>query len=149
MNKRATVAVLSLLAVGVAGAMPALAGPQAKAKKGTWSFTDATPDPTPDASLGADSNHCHGKLPAAPTDVNAHTVKVKKRATLSVDAQVIGDWAMEVLDAKGTVVAGDDSNPPASEGVAGVVLKKGTYRVVLCNLSGAPTATADYTLVGR
>ena len=149
MNKRASVAVLSLLAVGVAGAAPALAGPQASQKKGTWHFTDATPDPSPDASLGADSSHCHGKLPSAPTDVNAYPVKVKKRATLSVEAHVIGDWAMEVLDAKGAVVAGDDSNPPASEGVAGVVLKKGTYKVVLCNLSGAPTATADFTLVGR
>ena len=149
MTKRTTVAVLSLLAVGAAGAAPALAGPQLKQQKGSWSFVDATPDPSPDASLGADSSHCHGKLPSAPTDVNAHAVKVKKRATLSVDAQVIGDWAMEVRDAKGVVVAGDDSNPPASEGVAGVVLKKGTYSVVLCNLSGAPTATADYTLVGK
>jgi hypothetical protein len=152
MNRRGTVTALAIAAVGVAGAVPAFAAtakPKPKPLKGTWSYTDTTPDPTVDASLGAATNHCHGKLPASPVDVNSQALKVKGTGSLTVIAHVTGDWAMEIRDAKGNVVTGVDVNPPASESVAGLVLKKGAYAVVLCNLSGAPTATADYSLKYR
>ena len=150
MNPRGTAAVLAAMALAAAGAMPAFATGTAKPKavKGSWSFTDVTPDPTPDADTGGASSHCHGKLPAAPVDVNAHPFKAAGAGTLTVISTVVGDWAMEVRDAKGNVVAGADANPPASESVA-LVLKKGAYSVVMCNLSGAPTASATYTFQPR
>jgi hypothetical protein len=151
MNRRGTVAALSLAAIGVAGVVPAVAAP-AKAKpkplKGTWSFTDTTPDPSGNAE-SSDSMHCRGKLPAGPADVNTHVLKVKRTGTFTVLSSVVGDWAMELDDAKGNIITGDDENPPSSEGIAGITLKKGTYKVVMCNLEGAPTASADYTFKYR
>jgi hypothetical protein len=151
MDRRGSTAVLAVAALAAAGALPAFAAGDAKAKplKGTWSYTDVTPDPTPDASTSTNvSNHCHGKLPSAPVDVNSHTLKASRPGTLTVNTSVVGDWALEVHDSKGNIIAGDDANPPASEGAV-VALKKGTYAVVLCNLSGAPTATASYTFQPR
>jgi hypothetical protein len=151
MNRRGTVAVLAVTALAAAGALPAFAAGATKAKplKGTWSYTDVTPDPTPDASTSSNAgDHCHGKLPSAPSDVNSHTLKITRPGTLTVTTSVVGDWALEIRDAKGNIVAGDDANPPASEGAL-VALKKGAYAVVLCNLSGAPTATADYSFKPR
>jgi len=150
MNRRGIVAVAALCGVAAAGITPALASPakhKPKPLKGTWSYTDATPDPTVDASSNT-GNHCHGQLPSAPSDVNAHPLKAVAPGTLTVLGNVVGDWAMEVRDAKGNVVAGDDANPPAQEGVV-VRIKKGTYQVVLCNLSGSPTATAKYAFKPR
>ena len=151
MENRGIVVVLALSAAAAAGVVPAFAADGAKAKpsKGTWSYTDVTPDPSPDASTSTNvSNHCHGKLPSAPVDVNSHTLKASRPGTLTVNASVVGDWALEIRDSKGNIVAGDDSNPPASEGAV-VALKKGAYAVVMCNLSGAPTATASYTFQPR
>jgi len=149
MNRRTTVAVAALLSAALT-ATPALAKSKPKKPKplkGTWSFTDTTPDPTPDA--GSDNSvHCHGKLPAAPSDVNAATLKVSRPGTLTVNGNSVGDWAIEVRDPKGNSLAGDDSNPPAQESVS-VDLKKGTWTVFYCNLTGAPTATAAYTFVFR
>ena len=149
MNRRSSLATAAVLSLVTAGAVPALASSHnatgAKAVKGTFSYTDATPDPTVDASLSSDvSQHCHGKLPSSPTDVNAHTLKLATAGSLTVNASVVGDWAMELRTAKGAVVTGDDANPPATESLL-TPLKKGTYSLVMCNLSGAPTATASYT----
>jgi hypothetical protein len=148
MNRRGTVATVSMLALAAAGAAPALAGPAvAKPLKGTWSFTDATPDPSGNAQ-SSESNHCQGKLPSAPSDVNSHTIKVTRPGTLTVTGHVVGDWAIEIDDAKGSPVFGDDVNPPDSEGAA-LRVKKGTYAVIFCNLEGAPTASADYAFKPR
>jgi hypothetical protein len=154
MHRRVTVAVAAL-ATAALTASPALAMSTAKKKpkpkpiKGSWSFTDTTPDPTVSAtSLDDPSEHCHGKLPAGPADVNTGTIKVSGRGVLTVTGSVIGDWAMEVRDSKGRVLAGDDENPPKSESTS-VDLTKGTWTVVFCNLSGAPTASATYLFVYR
>lgn len=147
MNRRTTVAVAALLTAAMT-ASPALAKSKPKKPKplkGTWSFTDTTPDPTVDA--GSDnSSHCHGNLPASPLDVNTATLKVSRPGTLTVNGNSVGDWAMEVRNSKGDSIAGADVNPPAQESV-GVDLPKGTWTVFYCNLTGAPTATASYTFV--
>ena len=94
MNRRGTVAALAIAAVGVAAAVPALAAPtkpKPKPLKGTWSYTDTTPDPSGNAE-SSNSEHCHGKLPAGPADVNAHALKVKGTGTLTVQSSVVGDW---------------------------------------------------------
>jgi hypothetical protein len=151
MNRRVAVAIVSMLAVGAAGLTPALAATgKAKPKplKGSWSFTDFTPDPTITVVAQAKmvDPYCHGTLPAGPSDVNAHSLKVKGRGTLTVNGSNTGDWAMEVRDAKGRVLAGSDgSSPTTQEGALLTLAKAGTYTVVFCNLTGAPTAKATYT----
>ena len=151
MNRRGTTAALGMVAIAAAAATPALASP-AKSKpkplKGTWSFTDTTPDPSGNAN-SSEAMHCNGRLPASPADVNAHTFKVNGTGIFTAASHVVGDWSIQLRDAKGNVLTGDDVNPPASEGIAGMTLKKGTYSLVLCNLEGAPTATADYSLKYR
>jgi len=151
MNRRGTVATLALAAVGVAGVVPAVAAPakpKPKPLKGTWSYTDTTPDPSGNTG-SSNAMHCSGKLPAGPADVNSHTFKVSGTGTFTAISKVTGDWGIQLRDAKGNVITGDDVNPPASEALAGVVLKKGTYSLVLCNLEGAPTATASYSFKYR
>src|SRR4051794_21891927 len=99
MNKRGTVAVFALLAVGAAGVTPALAASgRAKPKpiKGSWSFTDTTADPsaTVEAQQSGTDPYCHGgHVPAAPVDKNSYTIKVKGPGTLSVLGDNTLDWA--------------------------------------------------------
>src|SRR3954469_13340803 len=104
MNRRATIAVAALAVAAVTTA-PALSKPKPKPKplKGSWSFTDTTPDPSVDAASD-NSTHCHGKLPAAPTDVNAHSLKVTGRGLLTVAGANTGDWAMEIRDSHGNSI---------------------------------------------
>jgi hypothetical protein len=152
MNRRGTVATVSMLALVAAGVTPAIAT-VAKAKpkdlKGSWSFTDFTPDPTVSVMNSAKSldPHCDGTVPASPLDVNAQKIKVAGRGVLTVLGDNTLDWAMEVLDPKGMQLASSDGGlPQDKESVVGVPLRKaGTYTVVFCNLGGAPTADATYT----
>jgi hypothetical protein len=156
MNRRVTVAAVTALAVGAAGVLPALAAPDgatAKRKpvKGTWSFTDATPDPTVSLMglqdpLPARDGYCVGTLPAAPSDVNVHTLKIKAAGYLRVAGTHTGDWAMEVRDSKNRFLGGNDGDlPQDQEGVSSLLLRRaGTYRVIYCNLGGAPNASATY-----
>ena len=147
MNRRATVAVAALIVAAVT-TTPALAKakPKPKPLKGSWSFTDTTPDPSVDA-VSDNASHCHGKLPAAPTDVNAHTLKVNGRGLLTVNGSTTGDWAMEVRDSHGNSLAGSDGSLPTAQEGTSIDLPKGTWTVYYCNVTGAPTATAAYTFV--
>ena len=152
MNRRATVAVAALAAAALT-TTPVLAKTKPKPKpkpiRGSWSFTDTTPDPTyAQTALSYDTQHCHGKLPAGPADVNTHTITVSGKGTLTVDGSSTGDWGMELRDRKGNVITGADQNPPKQESVSADV-GKGTWTLVFCNLTGAPTATASYTFVYR
>jgi hypothetical protein len=147
MNRRATIAVAALTVAAVT-TTPALAKtkPKPKPLKGSWSVTDTTPDPSVDTASD-NTSHCHGKLPAAPTDVNAHTLKVKGRGLLTVNGGTTGDWAMEVRDSHGNSLAGSDGTLPSAQEGTSVDLPKGTWTVFYCNVTGAPTATASYTFV--
>jgi hypothetical protein len=151
MNRRATVAI-AVTATAVLTVTPALAKtkpkPKPKPLKGSWSFTDTTPDPSVDASSD-NSNHCHGKVPAGPADVNAHTLTVTGRGLLTVSGATKGDWAMEVRDRRGNPIAGSDGSLPTAQEGTRVDLVKGTWTVFYCNVTGAPTATASYTFVYR
>jgi hypothetical protein len=154
MNRRSAAAMIALASLAVAGAAPALAGPaKAKSLKGTWSYTDTTPDATIDVAAnvpGMRQGYCVGKLPAAPSDVNTHTLKVGGRGTLDVEGNTTGDWAMEVRTAKGVLLGGSDgSTPSAQEGAVVPITRAGTYKVIYCNITGAPTATASYTFKAR
>lgn len=151
MNRRATVTTLSALAVGVAGLTPALAAPgslSGKTVKGTLSYTDMTVDLTPSALSNLDKREgfCVGKVPAAPTDVNVRTLKVAGPGTLQVDGKHTGDWAMEIRSSKNAFLGGADGGlPQDQEGTLVTLRKAGTYKIIYCNLGGAPTASAKYS----
>lgn len=148
MNRRASLAVVTLAAVGVAGTAPAFAAkPKPKPLSGTFSYTDVTPDPTVTANSDA-ASHCHGNVPASPTDVNSQTLKVKGKGILTVVGHNALDWAMEVRDSKGLVLAGSDGGTPTDpEGTVVMLPKAGSYSVVYCNLEGEPQITASYKYV--
>jgi hypothetical protein len=145
MNRRAALAVVTLSAVGIAGGAPVLAAKaKPKPQSGTFSYTDVTPDPTVIANSDA-ASHCHGNVPASPADTNSQPLKVKGKGLLTVVGHNVGDWAMEVRDAKGLVLAGSDGGSPDDpEGTVVTLPKAGTYSVVYCNLEGEPTTTASY-----
>lgn len=153
MNARLVLATGAAAVTAVAGLAPAFASSTAGKKAGgTLSFTDATPDPSPTAlSLaGKRTGFCVGDLPAAPSDVNSLPVKVPGKGTLTVQGTTVGDWAMEIRDSKGTLLGGSDGGTPQDQEGASVVVKKpGTYQVVFCNLTGAPTATATWSFKGK
>ncbi len=110
--------------------------------KGTWTFTDYSPDPT--STPEPVERHCHGQSPVTtPLDVNSQMVKLKAGGRLEMTAHNLLDWAVEVRDSKGNVISGTDSNPPEPESLA-VILEKGKYEVVFCNLEGEPEITVDY-----
>jgi len=152
MNRRATLALALIAAVGVAGSAPAFAAkprPKPKPLSGTFSYTDVTPDPTVVANAD-DASHCHGNVPAAPVDVNSRSLKVKGKGILTVVGHNMGDWAMEVRDPKGYVIGGSDGGSPTdAEGTVVLLPKAGTYSVVYCNLEGEPTTTASYKFIYR
>lgn len=156
MNLRGTVAVVAISVLAGAGAAPALAmsAGHAKPLKGNWSFTDTTPDPSATAEGNVPGNsdpYCHGgHVPAAPVDKNSYTLKLTRPGTLTVTGDNTLDWAMELDDSKGAVVASSDGSlPQDKEGIVTALRKPGNYTVVFCNLTGAPTATATYTFQPR
>ena len=137
------------LTVGAALALavvPSFATAKAPApKSGTWTYTDTTPDPT---SAGDSAGRCVGRqVPASPADVNVQTIKLtKKKSTFSVISNNAADWAMELHDSKGNILAmADGASPETPEGVT-IQLKKGTYSVYYCNFAGEPQITADWSV---
>ena len=155
MNRRGTVVTLAMTAVVAVGVAPAFAtADKAKAKplKGTFSYIDVTPDAsiTVFGTAGKRSGFCVGDLPASPADVNVHALKVTGPGTLTVLGHNVLDWAMEIRDSKNNLLAGSDGGlPQDSEGAVAPLTKAGTYKVIYCNLTGAPTTTADYTFKPR
>ena len=140
--RAARVAIAALGAATMVVALPGLSG-AGPTKKGTWTYVDTTPDPT--TVTNPPTHHCHGTLPSAPIDVNSHTFKAKKRGTLRLTAHNELDWAMEVRDKKGNVIAGTDgANVDDKENMT-VMLKKGTYSVVYCSFAGEPQITVNYS----
>ena len=107
----------------------------------TVAFTDATPDPSGNAASG-DDHHCHGRLPQeAPI-----AVKIPGPGNVDVStAGFVGDWALEVRDETGDVLAGDDQNPPATESTSVRLKKASTIYILPCNLAGSPQAKVTYT----
>lgn len=106
----------------------------------TVAFTDATPDPSGNAASGND-HHCHGRLPAE----KPIAVKIPGPGNVDVStAGFVGDWALEVRDASGDVLAGDDANPPATESTSVRLKKAATIFIQPCNLEGSPQAQVTY-----
>jgi hypothetical protein len=140
MNRKLACTIL-VAAVGVALSTSANAAPPKGFSK-TVSFTDSTPDPTGNAGA-TNQDHCSGKLPQeAP-------LSVKIPGAGSVDINIDGfqgDWALQIKDASGEIIAGDDQNPPNAFESTSVSLKKAaTIQILPCNLEGTPQANVHYT----
>jgi len=121
---------------------------------GSWAFADYTPDAT---SLAADGSlhvltganvgsYCHGsRVPSAPQDVNSHSLKVSRRATLQLTVSATGVWGLDVTTTRGNALAGIAAMPGSPSSLK-VRLAPGSYVVKACNLGGSPTATVSYML---
>ncbi|MFL5342143.1 MAG: hypothetical protein ACJ8F7_18510 [Gemmataceae bacterium] len=149
---RRVIVTIAIAALVAAVAAPGHAGLRYTAtKKGTWTFTDFTPDPTADSDV---MHHCTGAttlaggqhLPPSPMDHNVQPVKISGPGMLMVTGHNTGDWAVEIIDPKGVTIAGDDSNPPDAESVMARLSKPGTYKVMWCNLTGEPQISVSYSL---
>jgi hypothetical protein len=142
---RIRTALLAAVVVGVSLASVADAAPPKNFKK-TVSFTDATPDPSGNAESG-NQMHCSGKLPQeAPI-----SVKIPGPGTLEVSIGGFqGDWALQLKDHTGDVIAGDDVNPPSAFESASVRFKKAeTVQILPCNMEGTPQAEVTYSYTYR
>jgi hypothetical protein len=142
---RIRTAVLAAVVAGVSLASVADAAPPKSFKK-TVSFTDGTPDPTGNAE-STNEMHCSGKLPQeAPI-----SVKIPGPGTLEVSIGGFqGDWALQLKDHTGEVIAGDDVNPPSAFESASVRFKKAdTVAILPCNLEGTPQAEVTYSYTYR
>ncbi|MEA2498491.1 MAG: hypothetical protein QOH26_896 [Actinomycetota bacterium] len=132
--------VMALAALAVAALAPV---GSAAPTKGTWTFTDASPDPTVVADTNAGA-HCSGDLPSAPGDVNIQKFKAPKAGTLKLIAHNALDWAVEVRRGGVTVAGTDGANPDDPENLT-VSVFRGKYEVVYCNFSGEPSIEVDYS----
>lgn len=138
-----------MLAVAAGGALlvailPSLAGAAPSATKGTWTFTDVTPDPS---NTGSGPKCSTSPLPSAPVDVNSYPIKVtKKTALLQTVSHNELDWTAEVLDSNGGVIASVDGGSPEVKENLTVQLTKGSYTVMYCNWAGEPQITVDWSL---
>ncbi len=129
-------ALVGVTAVGLAG--PAMAAPP-KPFTQNVTFTDATPDPSGNTESG-NENHCSGVLPQE-TPIS---VKVPGPGDVDVTLSgITGDWALQIQDAAGNVIGGDDVNPPGAEATSVRLKKAATIKVLPCNLAGAPTAKVE------
>lgn len=129
---------LVLLAVTAlaATAAPALAAPP-KPKPITQevAFTDATPDYSGWA-VGSDS-HCAGVLPREA----AYEFKAPAAGSLKVSISGFdGEWALELRDAKGNVLAETDVLAPEQETLTIKLRRPGIVNIAPCNLAGTPEA---------
>jgi hypothetical protein len=148
MHRRTVVNVAVIAAVGVSLGAPAFAGAKKPITK-TVSYTDATADPTGNVSvdkkgLEDESLHCSaGKLPSNEKGI---TFAAPAPGSLKVAISGFqGDWSLQIRDAKGKVLAGDDVNPPDFEMVTAKIKTKGNYVIFPCNMGGTPLASVKYT----
>jgi hypothetical protein len=140
MTMRTRTALIATVVAGVSLAGVANAGPPKGFTK-TVSYTDATPDPSGNAGSGNES-HCSGKLPAEA----GIAVKIPGPGTVDVTLGGFqGDWALQVKDASGEILGGDDVNPPAYESTSVRLKKAATITILPCNMEGTPSATVTYT----
>jgi hypothetical protein len=143
---RPLVLALALVAGATIGTAPASAGkpPKPKPFKGSKAFTDATPDPT--ASVPGGYAGCDSSTPAQFPKEAGIPVKVPAAGKLKVTLDNKLDWAVDIRDAKGNVLASADGDMPnVVEEVSTRVKKAGTYTIVPCNLGGEPTVTVSWS----
>jgi hypothetical protein len=146
MTSRTATFAIAALALNAAAAPDALAKtrPLPKPIHQKYDVSDPTPNPVLEGSAGA---YCRGATPGdALGDEKGHAVKVNGKGTFDGTLSgVVGDWVLEIRDAKGNTVYGDDVNPPSMESIYYTAPKAGTYTIWACNSNGGPTATVEFT----
>ena len=141
MSRRTLVHAVVATAVAATLAAPAMAAPPKPIKK-TVEYTDATPDPTGNLE-GSEAEHCNGQLPSNEKGIEFAAPAAGTLKAVLGTAQ--GDWSMQIRDAKGKILGGDDVNPPDYESVTVKIKTKGKYIIFPCNMGGTPLATVTYT----
>ena len=144
MRTRTAVLATAVALTAAGSSVPALAGKPKPPKNFTQnvSFTDNTPDPTGNKEQGGNQLHCNGVLP------QEKPIEVAVPGPGSLDvvmSSVTGDWALQIKDANGDIVAGDDVNPPDAESSGTSFKKAQKFYVLPCNLAGAPTVKVAIT----
>jgi hypothetical protein len=138
---RIRTALIASVVAGLSLASVAHAGPPKGFTK-TVDYTDATPDPTGNAGSG-NQDHCTGKLPGGEAGI---ALKVPGPGNVDVTLGGFqGDWALQIKDASGEILGGDDQNPPSYESTSVRLKKAATITILPCNLEGTPQATVTYT----
>jgi hypothetical protein len=128
------------VAVGPAGAATK---PKPKPFKGSKSFTDQTPDPS--ASAPGSPVGCDSALPGQYPREAPISVKLPAAGKLNVKLANQLDWAVEILDPSGNVIASSDGADPNSvESATAKAKKAGTYKIQPCNLGGEPTVLVSW-----
>ena len=132
--KRIPLAVL-LTAALAATATPGAAVPK-KPIEQQVPFTDATPDVT--GLHPASDAHCNGFVPQeAP-----YAFKAPAAGKLKVSISgFTGEWALELRDEKGQVLAEQDVSSPELESLTVKLRKPATVNIRPCNLAGTSQAT--------
>jgi len=132
--RRAPLVGLTALTV-FALAAPGMSAPP-KPVTQTVPFRDATPDPS-GMAVGSDG-HCSGLLPRE----KPHSFTAPARGTVKVTLGGFGgEWALHLLNAKGSVLAETDTQAPGYETLSVKVKKAGVVDVLPCNLAGTPDGT--------
>ena len=125
---------LLLTATVAATATPGLAAPKPITQK--VPFTDATPDVT--GLHPASDAHCNGFVPQEkPYEFKAPAAGKLK---VSIDG-FTGEWALELRDAKGAVLAEQDVSSPERESLTVKLRKPAVVNIRPCNLVGSSQAT--------
>jgi hypothetical protein len=143
MHRRTIINVAVVAAVGATLAGTSF-GATPKPIKKSFTYQDATPDPTAslDEALGGYGG-CDEKV--APLKSAGFAIQLPGRGTLRVKTVTTGDWALDVRDAKGKVLGfSDGGEPQAQEAVTVKIKAAGKYLIVPCNLGGAPNATGTW-----
>ena len=123
---------LALTAAVAATATPGMAAPSKKPVVQEVAYTDATPDLT---GLRPDSDaHCNGLLPQeAP-----YVFKAPAAGSLKVSISgFTGEWALELRDPSGRVLAETDVTTPELESLTVKVRKPTAVSIRPCNLVGS------------
>ena len=140
---RTAIPIVAFAAVAAA-VLPASAAP--KTISGTYTATAPAPDPTP--FTGQTGGNCRPTL-----DQAKHEQEVALPAAGLWNVELggyTGDWALAILDPKGTVLADSDNDistvaEMAPEKIKYKIKKAGTYAIRGCNFAGGPTATVKWT----
>lgn len=126
---------LVVIAAVAATAAPGVAAPKPKPITREVPFTDATPDYSGWA-VGPDS-HCAGVLPRE----EAYEFTAPAAGSLKVSISGFsGEWALDLRDAKGNVLAETDVLAPEQETLTIKLRRPGVVHIGPCNLAGTPEA---------
>lgn len=138
----AVAAVALASSVGVADAAPKKK-PKPKPISGSKKITDATADPT--ASAPGSGAGCDTLIPQLPREAPV-SIKIPGPGKLQVSIDNKLDWAIEILDSKGRVIASADGDmPDVMESTTAKTKTAGTYKMLACNLGGEPEVTMKWT----